>query len=77
VVRQTDGRLQAEIDVLVGGQSYRTFKLTGSVSTGGALSLAESGEGWRVTGQVTEANITGMLSHPDLRKPMPLRAARR
>jgi len=77
VVRQTDGRVQAEIDVLAGGQSWRTFELSGSVSAGGALSLNEAGPGWQVTGQATARSITGTLSHPDLRKPMALKAERR
>lgn len=75
ILRQDSARVGAELDVLV-GQTYRTFKLSGTVDTDGHLELAESGGGWSVAGTVAGAQFAGTIMNPDLRKPMKLTATR-
>ncbi len=74
VVQQDGSTVVAQIDLLV-GTTFRSYPMRGEVSAAGELQLREPSGGWSLSGRVSGGSLTGMLNHPDQKKPLPVRAA--
>jgi hypothetical protein len=58
------------------GVGLRIITLEGSVSPEGQLRLTEREEGWVLTGQLRDGQLSGMMSTADMKKPATLSARR-
>jgi len=74
---QTGDRVSASFDVLAGPSTWKTISLTGRVRADGGIALSDPGTGWSLDGMTAGNALTGSIRHPDLRKPMALKATRR
>ena len=77
ITAQSGSRLAAQFDVLAGPQTWKTVELSGTVDAAGRVSLSDPGTGWTLTGTTAGDALTGSIRHPDLRRPMDVKATRR
>jgi hypothetical protein len=74
---QQGDRVTGSFDVLAGPSTWKTIEITGQIRADGSIAMSDPQTGWTLTGRATDNALTGTISHPDLRKPMALRASRR
>ena len=74
---QQGERVSGSFDVLAGPSTWKTIVLSGRVQADGSIVLSDSQTGWSLAGRAVDNALTGTIQHPDLRKPMALRASRR